>query len=130
METYSKTQFISVPAFTLDTEPSFFLPLQIDGANLADSLKVESIDAALGPFEEALRQLIAAKPAFDKIIVAIKPAAGVGSRAEAVAGSGAEAYCQRADGGHCASALPAQNTQDRCVVGRSTSQGRRLSADL
>ena len=60
-------------AFVVDREPSFFLPVQLEGTKLAASLQEEAIEAALPPFEDILTRIIDAKPTFDAIIAAIKP---------------------------------------------------------
>ena len=54
--------------FVLDENPSFFLPVTIEAAALAQALRDEDIGAALAPFEVALEALVAAKPAFDQVL--------------------------------------------------------------
>lgn len=52
----------------VDEEPSFFLPFKIEAVALAQALREEDPNAALGPFEAALDSLLDAKPAFDQVL--------------------------------------------------------------
>jgi len=70
------TYLVAKTAFVADSEPSFFLPFQIEGAKLAESIQEEAIEAALTPFENTLAQIVEARSAFDAVIAAIKPTEG------------------------------------------------------
>jgi hypothetical protein len=63
---------LSTTAFLVDAEPSFFLPVRLDSAELAGALLEQDIERALRPMDTVLEQLIAAKPAFDTIVAALK----------------------------------------------------------
>jgi hypothetical protein len=56
----------------LDEEPSFFLPIKIDAATLAQSLREEDVEAALVPFDAALESLVDAKPAFNQLLQSLR----------------------------------------------------------
>jgi hypothetical protein len=58
--------------FIVDTEATFFLPVRIDAKVLAEALRNDDPDAALGPFTDALSSLMAAKPVFDEIVKYIR----------------------------------------------------------
>jgi hypothetical protein len=63
---------IEKTAFAVDNQPSFFLPVRIEAAELAAALKEGSFESVLQPFEAVLRHLGDAKPAFDSVLAAIK----------------------------------------------------------
>jgi hypothetical protein len=57
-----------------DDELSFFRPVTIQPATLAQALLEEDIDAALGPFDAALESLLHARPAFDGVLRSLRVA--------------------------------------------------------
>ncbi|HEY1933475.1 MAG TPA: hypothetical protein VGG99_15795 [Acetobacteraceae bacterium] len=60
-------------AFVADSVPSFFLPFQVEGAKLAESIQEEAVEMALTHFENTLTQIIEARSEFDAVVAAIKP---------------------------------------------------------
>lgn len=68
---------VSGTRFIADARPSFFLPFASDATSLAAALRDEDPEAALSFFDTALDALLAAKPAFDRVIARLK-ASGVG----------------------------------------------------
>jgi hypothetical protein len=70
------TDLVERTAFVADLEPSFFLPFQLEGSKLAETLREEAVEDSLAPFEKALAQIAEARSAFDIIIATIKPAEG------------------------------------------------------
>jgi hypothetical protein len=67
---------VAATAFLPDAEPSFFLPMRLDSAELAEALLEQDIERALKPVERVLEQLVVAKPAFNRIIASLKAAEG------------------------------------------------------
>lgn len=61
--------------FILDDKPSLFLPVHIDREALAAAVADGNIKAGLEPLRTAFETLVRARPAFEKIIVALKEAA-------------------------------------------------------
>jgi hypothetical protein len=72
-------EFVRDTRFVVDEEPSFFLPFTIEASTLAQALRDEDIDAALGPFEAALDFLLDAKPSFDQALQHLKSLGGLGT---------------------------------------------------
>jgi hypothetical protein len=56
------------PAFEVDREPSFFLPVKIDPGALMQAIAADVIEDALGPLTDALEQLEASRAAFETLI--------------------------------------------------------------
>jgi hypothetical protein len=67
------TYLVEKTAFVADSEQSFFLPFQVEGAKLAESMQEEAVEVALTPFENTLAQIVEARSAFDAVVATIKP---------------------------------------------------------
>jgi hypothetical protein len=61
-------EIVAPTKFVPAEERSFFMPISIDPRVLAQTIKDEDLDAALKPFEEALDDVLASRPHFDKLI--------------------------------------------------------------
>jgi hypothetical protein len=58
--------------FALDEEPSFFLPVTIQAITLAQAIREEDLEAALGPIDTALESLLHAQPALSEVLRSLR----------------------------------------------------------
>jgi hypothetical protein len=68
---YKTARFIDVTEqtrFVIDSGPSFFLPVQLESAVLANCLRQDDVESALTPLETAFTSIAAAMPVFDVLL--------------------------------------------------------------
>lgn len=67
-------ELVKNTGFVLDEVPSFFRPVRIQPASLAQALRDDDLDTALGPFDAALECLLRARPSFDEVLRSLRVA--------------------------------------------------------